>query len=266
MIVIGELINSSRKKIKTAMENQDAAWIKTMATRQEQAGVDYIDVNAGVFGEEELDKLQWTIEQVQAVCKTPLSIDSPRPDAIKLGLELHANGKPLINSISKETNRWNEMFTPALESEAVVLGLCIDDNGISDQPETRLKIADQIINDFVRAGKKIDDIAIDPITTPIGVNTKFGLTTLDTIERIRGKFPEVKIITGLSNISFGLPARKQLNRAFVVMCMAFGLNGALVNPLDPVMMSIIKAADSLLDHDPYCAEYLKAYRNGLVTN
>jgi 5-methyltetrahydrofolate--homocysteine methyltransferase len=266
MIIIGELINSSRKKIKTAMENQDAAWIKTIATRQEQAGVDYIDVNAGVFGEEELDKLQWTIEQVQAVCKTPLSIDSPRPDAIKLGLELHANGKPLINSISKETNRWNEMFAPALESEAVVLGLCIDDNGIPDQPETRLKIADQIINDFVRAGKKIEDLAIDPITTPIGVNTKFGLTTLDTIKKIKEEFPEVNIITGLSNVSFGLPARKQLNRAFVVMCMAFGLNGALVNPLDPVMMSILKAADSLMDRDPYCAEYLKAYRNGRVTS
>ncbi|MFW6182034.1 MAG: methyltetrahydrofolate cobalamin methyltransferase, partial [Spirochaetota bacterium] len=113
-------------------------------------------------------------------------------------------------------------------------------------------------------GKDIQDIAIDPITTPLSVNTSYGLTVIDTIKGIKENFPEVKLITGLSNISYGLPARRQVNRAFVVACMVNGLDGALIDPLDKTMMSLIKATETLLDRDPFCSGYLKAYRAGLV--
>lgn len=264
MIVVGELINSTRKKIKEAMEKRDRELIRSLAVKQDEAGADFIDVNAGAFIFDEIEKLEWAINEIQAVTKKPLAIDSPRAKAIEMGLKLHKNGKPLINSITKETERWNEVFPLAVENETYILGLCIDDNGIPDRAEDRVRIAEQIINELSKAGKKIEDISIDPLTTPLSVNTSFGLTVIETIKMVKQNFPEVKIITGLSNISFGLPARKQINRAFVTMCMVYGLDGALIDPLDKVMMSIIKASEALLNKDPFCSNYLKAFRQGIV--
>jgi len=264
MIVVGELINSTRKRIKEAMQGKDSEYIKSLAEKQDRAGADFIDVNAGAFVDDEIEKLEWAIEQVQSVTKKPLAIDSPRGEAIKRGLKLHRNGKPMINSITKETERWKEVLPIALEHESYILGLCIDDRGIPDDASTRFKIARSIIEDLMKAGKRFEDIAIDPITTPLSVNTKYGLTVLQTIKLLREEYPGLKIITGLSNISFGLPARKQINRAFLVACMVHGLNGALIDPLDQVLMSMMRATEALLDKDPYCSGYLKAYRAGLV--
>jgi 5-methyltetrahydrofolate--homocysteine methyltransferase len=265
MIVVGELINSTRKKIKEAMENRDAEYITDLAKRQDSAGADFIDVNAGAFITEEMDILKWVLEEVMGVTQKPIAVDSPRGAAIKMGLEMHKNGKPMLNSITKERERWKEVFPVAVEHDCVVLGLCIDDKGIPEKPDLRVKIADEIINDLVKAGKPIEDIAIDPLTTPLSVNTNYGNIVMDTIKGVKHNFPEVKLITGLSNISYGLPARKQVNRAFIAACMVAGLDGALLDPFDSTIMSIIKAMEALLNRDPFCGNYLKAYRAGLVT-
>jgi 5-methyltetrahydrofolate--homocysteine methyltransferase len=264
MIVVGELLNSTRKKIKEAMQQRDAGFIKDLAKRQDEAGADYIDVNAGAFVDDEMEILKWALEEVMSVTEKPLAVDSPRGAAIKMGLEMHRNGKALLNSITKESERWNEVFPVAVENDCFVLGLCIDDNGIPEDADTRVKIADGIINDLVKAGKKIEDIAIDPLTTPLSVNTNYGLIVIDTIRGVKKNFPEVKLITGLSNISYGLPARKQINRAFVVTCMVNGLDGALIDPLDKTMMSLIRATEALMNKDPFCGNYLKAFRAGQV--
>jgi 5-methyltetrahydrofolate--homocysteine methyltransferase len=265
MIVVGELINSTRKKIKEAMEKRDADYLKDLARRQDECGADFIDVNAGAFVDEEMEILKWALEEVMSVTEKPIAVDSPRGEAIKMGLEMHRNGKPMLNSITRESERWKEVLPVAVEHDCLVLGLCIDDNGIPDEADSRVKIADQIINELVKAGKKTEDIAIDPLTTPLSVNTNYGLIVIDTIRGVKKNFPEVKLITGLSNISYGLPARKQINRAFVVACMVNGLDGALIDPLDLTMMSMIRATESLLNRDPFCGNYLKAYRAGLVT-
>ncbi|UCB45908.1 MAG: dihydropteroate synthase [Spirochaetota bacterium] len=264
MIVIGELINSTRKKIKEAMENKDADYIRNLAKQQDEAGADFIDVNAGAFIEDELEKLKWAMEEVQAVTSKPLAIDSPRGKAIEMGLGLHKNGKPMINSITKESERWDELFPLVVESDSFILSLCIDNNGIPDIADERVKIAEGIINDLTKAGKPIEDIGIDPLTTPLSVNTNYGLVVTETIEKIKKNFPEAKLITGLSNISYGLPARRQVNRAFITMCMVYGLDGALIDPLDRVMMSIVRATEALLNKDPFCGNYLKDYRQGLI--
>jgi cobalamin-dependent methionine synthase I len=265
MIVIGELINSTRKRIKEAMENSDADYIRNLAIQQDEAGADFIDVNAGAFIDDELEKLEWAMKEIQAVTSKPLAIDSPRAKAIEMGLGLHRNGKPMINSITKESERWKEIFPLAVEGDSYILGLCIDNNGIPDLADERVRIAESIINDLTKAGKPIEDIGIDPLTTPLSVNTNYGILVIQTIERIKKQFPEVKLITGLSNISYGLPARRQVNRAFVTMCMVYGLDGALIDPLDRVMMSIIRATEALLNKDPFCTNYLKDYRKGLIT-
>jgi cobalamin-dependent methionine synthase I len=265
MIVVGELINSTRKKIKEAMQNRDAAYLKDLAHRQDEAGADFIDVNAGAFVDDEMEVLKWAIKEVMSVTEKPIAVDSPRSAAIKMGLEMHRNGKPMLNSITRESERWKEVYPVAVEHDCLVLGLCIDDSGIPDEADKRVSIADRIINELVKGGKKIEDIAIDPLTTPLSVNTNYGLIVFDTIRGVKKNFPEVKLITGLSNISYGLPARKQVNRAFVVACMTHGLDGALIDPLDSTMMSMIAATEALLNRDPFCGKYLKAYRAGLVT-
>jgi len=264
MIVVGELINSTRKKIKEAMQQRDADYLRNLAKRQDEAGADFIDVNAGAFVDDEMEILKWALEEVMSVTKKPIAVDSPRGAAIKMGLKMHKNGKPMLNSITKESERWKEVYPVAVEHECLVLGLCIDDSGIPDEADKRVKIADTIINDLVKGGKKIEDIAIDPLTTPLSVNTNYGVTVWDTIRGVKRNFPGVKLITGLSNISYGLPARKQINRAFVVACMVNGLDGALIDPLDATMMSMIRATEALMNRDPFCGNYLKAFRAGLV--
>jgi 5-methyltetrahydrofolate--homocysteine methyltransferase len=264
MVIVGELINSTRQKIRDAMEKKDAAYIKGLAEKQDKAGATFIDLNAGAFVYDELEKLEWALNQVQEVTGKPIAIDSPRAEAIKLGLKLHKNGKPFINSITKESERWKQVFPLAVGSDAYVLGLCIDDGGIPEGADARVRIASGIVGDLVKAGKKIEDIAIDPLTTPLSVNSNFGVVLMDTIRMLKKSYPDVKVITGLSNISYGLPARKQVNRAFMVACMAAGLDGALIDPLDQVMMSLIKATEALLNKDPYCASFLKAYRAGMI--
>jgi 5-methyltetrahydrofolate--homocysteine methyltransferase len=264
MIIIGELINSTRKKIKDAMESRNAEYIRNLAKKQDEAGSDYIDVNAGAFVDDETEILKWAMKEVQQVTEKPIAIDSPRGSTIAKGLEIHNNGKPMINSITKETDRWNEIFPLAVESDSSILCLCIDNNGIPESANERVRIASEIIDDLTNAGKPISDIAIDPLTTPLSVNTGYGLVVTDTVRMIKERYPEVKCITGLSNISYGLPARRQVNRSFVVMCMTHGLDGALIDPLDRTMMSIIRATEALLNKDPFCAGFLKAYRSGLV--
>lgn len=246
------------------MEQRDSDYIQDLAVRQERAGADFIDINAGAFVEDEAGTLEWAMTEVQAVTAKPISIDSPSGEAIKRGLALHKNGKPFINSITRETERWKQLFPLVVENDTYVLGLCIDDKGISDKPEVRARIAERIINDLVKAGKKTEDIAIDPLTTPIGVDWNYGLFVLDTIRIIKQNFPETKLITGLSNVSYGLPARKQINRAFMIACMAHGLDGALINPLDQTMMSLITTTEAVLGKDPYCTNYIKAFREGLI--
>jgi cobalamin-dependent methionine synthase I len=264
MIIVGELINSTRKKIKEAMQNKDASYIRELAVKQDEGGADFIDVNAGAFVSEEMENLEWAINEVQSVTKKPLAIDSPRGEAMEMGLKMHKNGKPMFNSITMESDRWKQLFSLAVETDALVLGLCIDDDGIPEKADDRIKIADKIITELTKAGKKTEDIAIDPLTTPLSVNTTFGMTVIDTIKGVKKNFPDVKLITGLSNISYGLPARKQVNRAFMVSCMVNGLDGALIDPLDSVMMSIILATEAVLNKDPYCGNYLKGYRSGIV--
>jgi len=265
MIVVGELINSTRKKIREAMEKRDAGFIKDLAKKQDEAGSDFIDVNAGAFVDDEIEILEWAINEVQEASEKPLAIDSPRGKAIAEGLKLHKNGKPMINSITKETERWEELFPIAVESDSYILGLCIDNSGIPEKADDRVRIAESIINDLTKAGKPIADIAIDPLTTPLSVNTGYGILVTDTVRMIKESFPEVKLITGLSNISYGLPARRQVNRAFVVMCMVHGLDGALIDPLDSTMMSLIMATEALLNKDQFCSKFLKGFRSGLVT-
>ena len=261
MLINGELINASRKSIAKAIEGQDAAFIQKVAADQAAAGADYIDVNAGVFVGREAEYLKWLVKTVQSVVDVPCSIDSPDPNAIEAGLSVH-RGTAMINSISLEKERYDALLPVVAGSDLNVVALCMSDDGMPETVDDRLSIADRLVNGLLQHNVDIDHIHVDPLVQPISVNNGFGVEFLKSIERINATFDGIHTICGLSNISYGLPSRGYLNHTFMVMAIDRGLDGAIVNPLDPDIMAHIAAAEALAGRDDYCARYLKAYRSG----
>jgi len=261
MIIVGELINASRKAISQAIEAQDEGAIATVAQNQFQAGAHYIDVNAGVFVDQEADFLKWLVRVVQKAVPIPCCIDSPNPAAIQAALEVH-QGIPMINSISLEKERWDRLLPIVSGGGLKVVALCMSDAGMPETAGQRLAIADKLINGLVKNHVKLEDIHVDPLVQPVATNAIFGVEFLKTVEGIMTGYPGVHTICGLSNISYGLPERKFLNQTFMTMAIAKGLDGAIVNPLDGRMMANIVAAEALAGRDDFCMNYLKAYRAG----
>lgn len=261
MIIIGELINASRKAIGQAIEEYDAAAIGQVAMDQAAAGADYIDVNAGIFVGKEPEYLRWLVKTVQTVTDKPCALDSPDPVAIQAALEVH-QGTPMINSISLEKSRYDVLLPIITGTDLKVIALCMSDDGMPQSSEDRLKIADKLVNGLVKHNVKIENIFVDPLVQPMSVDNSLGMEFLNAVQRITADYPGIHTACGLSNISYGLPARKFMNQMFMVMAIAKGLDGAIVNPLDKQMMANIVAAEALTGRDDYCMKYIQAFRDG----
>jgi cobalamin-dependent methionine synthase I len=259
MIVVGELINASRKAVGKFIEDQDAAAIQKLAKDQFEAGANYIDVNAGIFVGKEPEYLAWLTQTVQEAIDAPCSIDSPDPKAIEAALAVH-KGDAMINSISLEKERYDALLPVVANTNLKVVALCMSDDGMPETSQERLAIADKLVNGLVSSGVKLENIFVDPLVQPLSTNSDFGVEFLKAIELIHETFPGIHTMCGLSNISYGIPERKLLNRAFAVMAISRGLDGLIINPLDERMMAQIIAAEALAGRDSYCMKYIKAYR------
>ena len=261
MIIIGELLNSSRDIIKEKIKEQDQQYIQKVAQKQVDNGADYIDVNAGAFARQETDYLVWLIETVQEVVAKPLAIDTANPYALKQALKVH-QGTPLVNSITAEKKRYKKMLPLIKKHDAQVIALCMGEEGFSDKAEPRIKTAERLLDMLMEAEISHKNIFLDPLVRPISVNGEFGVQVLTTIKQIRDKYSQINITCGLSNVSYGMPNRKLLNQAFLVMGMEKGLNSAIVDPLDSYLMSLIKAAEVLLNRDQFARNYIEAAKTG----
>ncbi len=262
MIIIGEKINSTLKSVRPSIENYDTAAIQKLAKRQAAAGASYIDLNAGMFYEDEPERLEWLVKTVQEVVDLPLSLDSPNPKAIEAGLKVNTNGKPIINSITDEKERFDEVLPLVVEYNTAVIALCMDDTGMPETAEDRVAIARRLIKKLSEAGVAHEDIYIDPLIRPIGTGSHYGKVALGTMRIVKEEYPDVHVTCGLSNISFGIPARKLMNQTFLVAATANGMDGAILNPLDKKLMTFLYAAEALMGHDDFCMEYLTAFREG----
>jgi cobalamin-dependent methionine synthase I len=261
MLIVGELINASRKSIAGFIEAQDAAAIQGIARDQVEAGAHYIDVNAGVFVDREAEYLQWLVKTVQSAVQTVCCIDSPDPKAIETALSVH-KGTAMINSISLEKVRYESLLPLIAGTDLKVVALCMSDEGMPETAEQRLRIADRLINALTSKNIPMENIYVDPLVQPVATNTAFGKEFLEAVRRIRGEFKGVHTMCGLSNISFGLPERKLLNEFFMVMAITSGLDGAIVNTHDKKMRAAISAAETLIGRDEFCMQYIKAFRSG----
>jgi len=264
MIVIGELINTSRDEVEPAVKERDVEFIQGLAKRQEEAGADYIDVNCGTLIKEEPEALEWLVKTVQEVVDVPLCIDSPNPEAIKRGLEVH-EGKALVNSITAEGDRYDEILPLLKEHDAAVVALAMGDEGMPKDADDRIRVASKLIEALTTDGIELEDIYVDPIIQPIGTDGEMGLQILNAIEAIVTEYEGVHITCGLSNISHGLPKRQLLNQAYLVLAMSRGLDSAIMDPLDEKIMSLAIASDTLLGNDQYCANYIKAAKSDKLT-
>ncbi|ADL12785.1 methyltetrahydrofolate cobalamin methyltransferase [Acetohalobium arabaticum] len=261
MIIVGELINTSREGIEPAVKDRDTEFIQDLAKKQEEAGADYIDVNCGTLIDEEQEALEWLVNTVQEVVDVPLCIDTPDPKAMDRALAAH-DGKALVNSITAEEERFNETLEIIQKHDAQVVALVMDDGGMPDGIEDRTRVGKKLIEDLTDAGMDMDDIYVDPIIQPIGTDQEVGQHILEAIDEITSEYEDVHITCGLSNISHGLPQRKLLNRTFVTLAMAKGMDSAIIDPLDPKIMALITTANTLLGNDKHCSNYIQAVQNG----
>ena len=259
MIVVGELINASRKAMGAAIDARDTDVVKKTAEDQYHSGADFIDVNAGIFVDQEADCLQWLVATVQEAIDAPCCIDSPNPKAIEAALSVH-NGTAMINSISLEKERYDSILGLVTGTDLKVVALCMSDEGMPETSEDRLRIAEKLINGLVQHDIPLDNIYVDPLVQPISTKDDFGLEFLDAVHGIMTRFQGVHTICGLSNISYGLPMRKYINQTFAIMAVARGLDSLIINPLDKQMMANLITAETLAGRDEFCTRFLQAYR------
>jgi len=262
MIIIGEKINTSIKAVRPAVENMDTETIQELARKQAAAGAQYIDVNCGTFTSKEPELMEWLVKTVQEATDLPLCIDSPNPEALEAGLKAYTGKKPLINSVTAEKQRFESIIPLVTEYNTSIIALCMDDSGMPEDADQRVKIADWLINNMTKKGIAVSDIFIDPMVRPVSTGTHYGIVALETIRRVMKEFPGVHTTCGLSNVSFGLPARKIVNQTFLISAITAGLDSAILDPLDKRIMSFVYSTELLMNKDEFCMNYLSAYREG----
>jgi 5-methyltetrahydrofolate--homocysteine methyltransferase len=262
MRIIGEKINGTRKKVAAAIADRDAGYVTHLATSQAEAGAAWLDLNAGTRPDREPDDLVWLVDTVQAVTDTPLVLDSANPAALRSALE-RVERTPVINSISGERNRIEGILPLAAEYGTGIVALAISETGIPETATARMDVVRDLISHTRAAGIKDEDVYVDPLVLTVATNNDSAVISLETMRMVRAGFPDVHMTVGLSNVSFGLPARAQINRGFLTLAIAAGLDTAIADPLDKGLQTQILVAEMLLGRDRHCLNYVRASRNGL---
>jgi 5-methyltetrahydrofolate--homocysteine methyltransferase len=262
MIIIGEKINGSIPSVKKAIEEKNSGLIQELAKKQAEAGAAFIDVCASVPENVELETLKWMIGLVQDVTDTPIAIDSPSSqicaDAIKF-----CKKPGLINSVSMEGNKADVVFPVIAGTGWECVALLCDDTGIPKSSEKRLHVFDALIKKAESFKIPPEKLHVDPLIEMLCTSEDGIEKVTTTMRTIRERYPKIHLTGGASNISFNLPARKYINRAFIILAIASGLDSAIIDPLNTDMMGLIYAAEALLGRDEMCIDYIHAFRAGV---
>ena len=260
MLIIGERINATRKRIGEAVQGQDAELIKAEAVKQVEAGANLIDVNGGIPGRE-TEFLLWLVDVVQGVVDVPLCLDSADADALEAALP-RCSRPPMVNSITFEQERLERVTPLITEHDAKVIALCLSDDGPPKDSNGRIDIAARLVDRLTGDGVPLENIYVDPCVFPISTGSDVGSFVLDAIGQIHSQYPGVHTICGASNVSFGLPVRKLLNATFLAMLIARGLDSAIIDPCNSLTRASVLAAEALAGRDDFCTSYIAAFRAG----
>jgi cobalamin-dependent methionine synthase I len=260
--IIGEKINGTRKRVAQAIQERDAAFIHNLAKEQTSAGADWLDANAGTAPQREPEDLVWLVENIQAAVETPICLDSANPKALEVAIKA-VNKTPMINSISLEPNRVTGVLPIVAAYKCPAVALAMDEKGIPKTKEERLSIISRILEKTRALEIPDSNLYFDPLAMTIATGNTNGLTFFETIREIRKQFPEVHMTCGLSNISFGMPARSFINRVFLAYAMQAGLDCAICDPNNQDIKTTMLAAELLLGNDKHCLKFTRAFRAGV---
>lgn len=257
VIIIGECINPTRrKKLVSTLQARDFTYMLELAKSQITAMADVLDVNVGYPGVDDEELLPQAVIALQENFDIPLCLDSPNPKAIEAALKV-VKGKCLINSVNAEEASLQRLLPVAHEYGAAIIGLVLDDDGITNDPEKRLRIAEKIIDRAVRAGIMAEDVIIDPMAMAVSADPVACKVTLETIRLVHDRLGH-NITQGASNISFGLPNRENINSAFMAMSIMYGLTCPIANP--EKITGIVRASDLVLGRDDYAIRFIEHYQ------
>ena len=256
--IIGERINpTGKKRFKQALKEHDIDYILREGIEQEERGAHILDVNVGLPDIDETAMMKEAVSGLQSVTSLPLQIDTVDPAAMEAALRLY-NGKAMVNSVSGKQESMDQVFPLIARYGGVVIGLTLDEDGIPADSEGRLRIAKKIIDEAARYGIKKKDIVIDALAMTISSEPEGAKVTLEPLRRLRDE-AGVCTVLGVSNISFGLPARPTVNAVFYTMAMMNGLSAGIINPASEDMMKAWYAFHALMNLDRNCERYIEKY-------
>ena len=260
MIIIGEKLNGSIPSVAKAIAEKDADLIRERARMQTEAGATFLDVCASVEEAVEVETLKWMIDLVQEVTDTPICVDSPSARSCVAAIPF-CKRPGLINSVSLEGDKIDTIFPVIADTDWECVALLCDNDGIPDSVERRMKIFFGIMEKAKQYGIAPSRLHIDPLVVTLGTDQTALTVFADCCRRIKYEYPEIHITSGLSNISFGLPVRKNINQAFMVLAMNAGMDSAIVDPTNKNMIGMIYATNALLERDEYCLQYIDKFGN-----
>ena len=260
MIIIGEKLNGSIPSVAKAIAEKDADLIRERARMQAEAGATFLDVCASVEEDVEVETLKWMIDLVQEVTDTPICVDSPSARSCVAAIPF-CKRPGLINSVSLEGDKIDTIFPVIADTDWECVALLCDNDGIPDSVERRMKIFFGIMEKAKQYGIAPSRLHIDPLVVTLGTDQTALTVFADCCRRIKYEYPEIHITSGLSNISFGLPVRKNINQAFMVLAMNAGMDSAIVDPTNKNMIGMIYATNALLERDEYCLQYIDKFGN-----
>ena len=256
--VIGERINpTGKKRFKEALLNNDIDYILSQAIEQVHAGADILDVNVGLPGIDEKAMMVRAVRALQEVVDLPLQLDSTVPEVLEAGLRVY-NGKPIVNSVNGEEKSLSTVLPLVKKYGAAVVGLCLDEEGIPKTAEKRFEIASRIVSRAEAIGISRRNVFIDCLTLTASAEQEGVMETLNALERVRNELG-CQTVLGVSNISFGLPAREIVNSNFLTMALTKGLTLPIINPNIAAMMQSVRSYKLLANFDVGSVDFISHY-------
>ncbi|MCI9310077.1 MAG: dihydropteroate synthase [Lawsonibacter sp.] len=262
--VIGERINpTGKKRMKEALLRDDVDYMLGQALEQTQAGADILDVNVGLPEIDEAAMMVKVVKALQGVTDAPLQLDSTRPEVLEKALRVYC-GKAIVNSVNGDEEVLDAILPLVKKYGAAVVGLTLDKNGIPKTTLDRLDIARRILNRALNYGIRREDVYIDCLTLTVSAEQAAASQTLEALARVKKELG-LKTVLGVSNISFGLPARPLVNQNFLTMAMTKGLDLPIINPNLEAMMAAVRCYHLLMNIDTDARDYIAAYANAAVS-
>jgi 5-methyltetrahydrofolate--homocysteine methyltransferase len=263
IFVIGEKINATREDVTGVIEGRNESALVDLAVSQVKAGADYVDVNVAdrkSDREFEQKSMVWAVEVIERAIDTPLVIDSADPKVIQAGLSAVNKKPPIVNSVSGSSSSLENILKLAKDAGSQVVALAMDDNGIPDNAEDRVKICRSIVLSAEKVGFPFEKLIFDPLVLPIGVQPQAARIALRTLQQIKELASSASTVMGVSNVSYGLPRRGFINQVFLSLAALAGLDYAILDPLDRQLMHSLRATEAVLGRDKHCRKYISAIR------